>query len=122
MNPILLVAAAMFAILAIALRLGQRRAEARRSALGIYLTEQGYPESRVEWGSSTYGWPGYRIVFPTAKSREAFRGSPDHQALLHEIGLLHQDRAGFDPELACELDHVSEDPRSDGLGDGPRNH
>ena len=104
MNPILLVAAAMFAILAIALRLGQRRAEARRSALGIYLTEQGYPDSRVEWGSSTYGWPGYRIVFPTDERREAFRDSPDHRALLHEIGLLHQNRAGFEPDLACELE------------------
>ena len=122
MNAILLVAAAMFAALSIALRLGQRRAETRRAALGIYLTEQGYPDSRVEWGSSTYGWPGYRIVFPTAKSREAFRGSPDHQALLHEIGLLHQDRAGFDPELACELDHASEDLSSDGLSTGPGDH
>ena len=103
MELTLLIGGAFFALLAVGIRIGQRRAEARRFALGVVLSEQGYPDAKVEWGESTYGWPGYRIVFPSEPSREEYRDSADHRALLDEIRLLHQDRADFDPSLACEL-------------------
>lgn len=75
-----------------------------------FLSDRHVDFRRVKY-SSSFGWPGYFIVFDSPGKRDAFRNSPLFEALLGEVQNMHSDvKIGgrlFDARLAVALGPIT---------------